>query len=58
MKKSIIYYTYKTNIKTNSLEKYVNFVDNKEKQIKYFNVLIILLLVVLSLFFVFCFIQL
>ena len=31
MKISIIYYTYKMNIKTNLLEEYVNFVDNTKK---------------------------
>ena len=34
MKISIIYYTYKMNIKTNLLEEYVNFVDNTKKQNK------------------------
>ena len=32
MKISIIYYTYKMNIKTNLLEEYVNFVDSTKKQ--------------------------
>ena len=38
MKRSIIYYTYKMNIKTNLLEEYVNFVDltrNKTNTLKY-----------------------
>ena len=33
MKISIIYYTYKMNIKTNLLEEYVNSVDNTENKI-------------------------
>ena len=32
MKISIIYYTYKMNIKTNLLEEYVNFVDSTKNQ--------------------------
>ena len=32
MKISIIYYTYKMNIKTNLLEEYVNVVDNTKKR--------------------------
>ena len=32
MKISIIYCTYKMNIKTNLLEEYVNFVDNTKKR--------------------------
>ena len=34
MKISIIYYTYKKNIKTNLLEENVNFVDNTKKRNK------------------------
>ena len=48
--KFIIYYTYKTNIKTNLLEEYINFVDNTEKQNKYFKIFIIFITIVLSLF--------
>ena len=42
MKISIIYYTYKMNIKTNLLEEYVNFVDNTKKQNKYFKLFLFL----------------
>ena len=38
MKISIIYYTYKTNIKTNLLKEYINFVDSTTKQNKYFKI--------------------
>ena len=38
MKISIIYHTYKMNIKTNLLEEYVNFVDNTKEQNKYFKI--------------------
>ena len=55
MKVSIIYYTYKMNIK-NLLEEYVNFVDNTKKQNKYFKTLIILFVVILFVF-IFCFTQ-
>ena len=41
MKKSIFYYTYEMNIKTNSLEKYVNFVDDTKKQNKFFKLIVI-----------------
>ena len=34
MKISIIYYTYKMNIKTNLIEEYLNFVDNTKKRNK------------------------
>ena len=41
MKISIIYYTYKTNIKTKFLEENVDLVDSAKKQNKYFKVVII-----------------
>ena len=50
MKISIIYYTYKMNIKTNLLEEYVNFVDNTKKQNKYFKISIILFVIIVFLF--------
>ena len=50
MKISIIYYTYKMNIKTNLLEEYVNFGDNTKKQSKYFKIIIFLFVIILSLF--------
>ena len=34
MKISIFYYTYKTDVKTNLLEEYVNVVDNTKKRNK------------------------
>ena len=40
MKISIIYYTYKMDIKTNLLEEYLNFVDNTKKQNKNFKIII------------------
>ena len=57
MKISIIYFTYKMNIKTNLLEEYVNFVDNTKKQNKHFKIFF-KIFINLVLFFVFCFIQL
>ena len=54
MKISIIYYTYKMNIKTNLLEEYVNFVDNTKKQNKYFK-LFLFLIAIIVFFFMFCF---
>ena len=50
MKISVIYYTYKMNIKTNLLEEYVNFVDNTKKQNKYFKIFIILIVLIMFLF--------
>ena len=50
MKISIIYLTYKMNIKTNLLEEYVNFVDNTKKQNKYFKIFIILIVLNMFLF--------
>ena len=50
MQISIFYYTYKMNIKTNLPEEYVNFVDNKKKQNKYFEIIIILFVVIFCLF--------
>ena len=38
------------NIKTKLLEEYVNFVDNTKKQNKYFEIFIILFVVILCLF--------
>ena len=50
MKISIVYYTYKMNIKTNLLEQYVNFVDNTKKENKNLWIyLIIVLFIVLIL---------
>ena len=43
MKISVIYYTYKMNIKTNLLQEYVNFVDNTKKQKKYFKIFLFLI---------------
>ena len=54
MKISIIYYTYKMNIKTNLLEEYVTFVDNTKKQNKYFKIFIILIVLIMYVF-IFCF---
>ena len=51
MKTSFIYYTYKTNIKTNLLADYVNFVDNTKKQNRYFKKFIILIVNLVFLFF-------
>ena len=51
MKISVIYYTYKMNIKTNLPEEYVNFVDNTKKQNKYFKTIISLN--VINMFFLF-----
>ena len=50
MKVSIIYYTYKMNIKTNLLEEYVNFVDNTKKQNKYFKLFLFLIVIIMFLF--------
>ena len=50
MKISIIYSTYKMNIKTNLLEEYFNFVDNTKKQNKYFKIFIILIVIIMFLF--------
>ena len=50
MKISIIYYTYKMNIKTNLLEEYVNFVDNTKKQNKYFKLFLFLIAIIVFLF--------
>ena len=47
---SIIYYTYKKSIKTNLLEENVNFVDNTEKQNKYFKKIMYLFVIVMFLF--------
>ena len=55
MKISIIYYTYKMNIKTNLLEEHVNFDDNTKKQSKYFKIIIFLIVIILSLFLFFLF---
>ena len=48
------HYTYKMNIKINLLEDYVNFVHLTKKQNEYFKVSIILFVVSLCLFFLFC----
>ena len=45
------------NIKTNLLEEYVNFVDNKKKQNKYFKIIITLFVVILCLILFFVFIK-
>ena len=45
------------NIETKLLEEYVNFVDNTKKQIKYFNIILILFVVILCLFLFFVFIN-
>ena len=50
MKKSIIYYTYKVNIKTNLFEKYVNFVDNTKKQNMHFKIITFLIAIIVFLF--------
>ena len=50
MKISIIYYTYKVNIKTILLEEYVNFVDNTKKQNNYFKVFLFLVTIIMFLF--------
>ena len=50
MKSSIIYYTYKTNIKTNLLEEYVNFVDTTKKQNKNFEKILSLITFNIALF--------
>ena len=50
MKISIIYYTYKKNIKTILPEEYVNFVDITKKQNRFFKVFITLIVI-----FIFCF---
>ena len=56
MKKAIIYYTYKMNIKTNLLEEYVNFVDNTKKQNKYFEMFLFFNCYNYVFVFIFCFI--
>ena len=38
------------NIKTNLLEEYVNFVDNTEKQKRYFKIIIFLVAIIMFLF--------
>ena len=43
------------NIKTISLEEYVNFVDNTKKQNKYFKINMFLIVIIMFLFFIFCF---
>ena len=50
MKISIIYYTYKMNIKTNLLEEYVNFVDNTKKQNKNLWIYTIILVFIVVIF--------
>ena len=55
MKVSIIYYTYKMNIKTNLLEEYVNFVDKTKKQNKYFEIFLFLIAIIMFLFLFFLF---
>ena len=50
MKISIIYYTYKMNIKTNLLGENVNFVDNTKKQNKYFKIFLFLIVINMFLF--------
>ena len=50
MKISIIYYTYKMNLKTNLLEEYVNFVDKtKKRNNKFWICTIILVFIVIIL---------
>ena len=44
------------NIKTNLLEEYVNFVDTTKKQNKYFKIFLFSIVIIVFLFFVFCFI--
>ena len=56
MKISIIYYTYKMNIKTNLLEEYVNFVDNTKKQNNYYKISIISFVIIMFFVFIYCFI--
>ena len=53
MKISIIYYTYKMDIKTKFLEKYVNFVDGTKKQNKNFKKILFLIVIGLFLIVVF-----
>ena len=50
MKISIKYYAKKMNIKANLLEEYVNFVHITKKQNRYFRILIILFVIIMSLF--------
>ena len=54
MSLTMLLYIY-LNIKTNLLEKYVNFVDNTKKQNNYFK--IIMFLIVIFMFFVFVYIS-
>ena len=44
------------NIKTTLLEEYVNYVDNKKKQNKYFIIIIVLFVAIIMFVFSFCFI--
>ena len=53
MKTSVIYYTYKINIKTKLLEDYVNFLDSTKKQNEYFKKIISLIVATLCLFLIF-----
>ena len=59
MKISIVYYTYKMNIKTNLLEEYVNFVDNTKKQNNHFKMFLFLsaLFMFFFIFFLFQFLK-
>ena len=43
------------NIKTNSLEEYVNFVDNTKKQNNYFKLFLFLIVIIMFLFLCFVF---
>ena len=53
MKISLMYYTYKRNIKTNFREEYVNFVDFEKKQKGYFRIIFLFeVIICLFLFFV------
>ena len=53
MKISIMYYTYKRNIKTIFREEYVNFVDFEKKQKGYFRIIVLFeVITCLFLFFV------
>ena len=46
----LLIYIIKMNIKTSSLEEYVNFVDTTKKQNKYFKIFIFLIAIIISLF--------
>ena len=50
MEISIIYSTYKMNIKATLFEEYINYVDDTKKQNKYFKLYLSLFVIIIALF--------